>query len=229
MIISHKHKFIFIKTAKTAGSSIEIALSKICGPKDVLTPLSDEEEKIRQSLGYRGAQNFIIPFRQYKLLDWLKLVYYKKRVRFIHHMSVPEIRWYLESSIWDNYFKFCFERNPWDKMISYYFWNKGEESHKSIEQFLLSGEGGDIRGFDLYSIGGIPVVDRVFLFEEMAQSLQEISVKLKLEEPLSLPAYKAKGSVRKDKRHYREILNKGEADIISKVFAREIKYFSYEF
>ena len=37
MIISHKHKFIFIKTVKTAGTSIDIALSKICEPQDIIT------------------------------------------------------------------------------------------------------------------------------------------------------------------------------------------------
>ena len=37
MIISHKHKFIFIKTRKTAGSSIEHYLSKYLGPDDICT------------------------------------------------------------------------------------------------------------------------------------------------------------------------------------------------
>jgi enoyl-CoA hydratase len=36
MIISHKHKFIFIKTIRTAGTSIEIALSEKCGSEDEL-------------------------------------------------------------------------------------------------------------------------------------------------------------------------------------------------
>ena len=39
MIISHKYKFIFIKTRKTAGSSIEYNLSNYLGDDDVITPL----------------------------------------------------------------------------------------------------------------------------------------------------------------------------------------------
>ena len=36
MIISHKHKFIFIKTKKTTGTSVEIFLSNICGLDDIV-------------------------------------------------------------------------------------------------------------------------------------------------------------------------------------------------
>ena len=38
MIVSHKHKFIFLKTRKTAGTSIQIALSGICDiESDIIT------------------------------------------------------------------------------------------------------------------------------------------------------------------------------------------------
>ena len=44
MIISHKHKFIFIKTFKVSGTSMEIALSRYIGNEDILTPLNLEDE-----------------------------------------------------------------------------------------------------------------------------------------------------------------------------------------
>jgi len=70
MIISHRHRFIFIKLRKTAGTSMEIALSGICGDQDVITPISEEDEKVRREMGFRGPQNTLIPFRYYRQQDW---------------------------------------------------------------------------------------------------------------------------------------------------------------
>ena len=57
MILSHKYKYIFIKSFKTASTSLEIALSKFCGTKDIITPIIDEDEKIRKANGFNGPQN----------------------------------------------------------------------------------------------------------------------------------------------------------------------------
>jgi len=56
MIVSHEHKFIFLKTKKTAGTSIELALTELCGPQDVITPLTEIDEA-RRTNG-RGPQNW---------------------------------------------------------------------------------------------------------------------------------------------------------------------------
>src|SRR6267142_1926583 len=56
MIISHQHKFIFIKTQKTAGTSIEVFLSQQCGPGDIVTPIIPRVEG-HQSRNYKGFVN----------------------------------------------------------------------------------------------------------------------------------------------------------------------------
>ncbi len=59
MIVNHRHKFIFLKTRKTAGRSIEIALSQFCDSNDIITPITDEDERTRQEMGFRGPQKAI--------------------------------------------------------------------------------------------------------------------------------------------------------------------------
>lgn len=50
VIVSHEHKFIFMKTRKTASTSVEIALSRVCGERDIITPDLAEDEELRQQI-----------------------------------------------------------------------------------------------------------------------------------------------------------------------------------
>ena len=55
-VVSYAHEMIFLKTRKTAGTSMELWLSAIAGPRDVLTPFDSVDERTRSGLGLR-AQN----------------------------------------------------------------------------------------------------------------------------------------------------------------------------
>ena len=53
MIVSHSHRFIFIKTRKVAGTSVELFLSQFCGEEDIVTTLGPDE-KLREGMGARN-------------------------------------------------------------------------------------------------------------------------------------------------------------------------------
>ena len=54
---------------------------------------------------------------------------------YYEHMAARRIRELIGQDIWDSYFTFCFERNPWDKVVSYYLWKK----HGQQKPMLQSG------------------------------------------------------------------------------------------
>ena len=231
MIISHKHRFIFIKTEKTAGTSIEIALSKFCGPDDVITPISPDDEAIRREKGHRGPQHHLAPPWEYGWRDMKALATKgRRKLRFYNHAPASHIRPRVSDRVWRDYFKFCFERNPWDRVISAYYWKSASRVQRhSLSDFVDSPKILSLkqRGIGAYTIDGKVAVDRVCRFESVTEDLEEVRSLLKLPEPLDLPF--AKSASRQDKRSYREILSDAERDKISKLFAEEIALMGYAF
>ncbi|NEP06601.1 MAG: sulfotransferase family protein [Okeania sp. SIO2G4] len=54
---------------------------------------------------------------------------YKK---YFNHITAKEIKNVIKSSIWDSYYKFCFERNPFERAISWYYFSCRNKSIKFI-------------------------------------------------------------------------------------------------
>ena len=228
MIISHKYKFIFIRTHKTAGTSIEIELSKFCGEEDVITPISLKDEAIRRKLGYRGSQNYVESWLKYEFKDWVRLfAELQRKKKFVGHMLAKEIRQKIGDDIWNSYFKFCFERNPWDKVISFYFFQHRKESRPLLSEFILSGEASQVSDYDLYTCDGKIIVDYIGRYENLDSELELIDERLGFPERLQIA--RAKGNFREDRRHYRLLLGDEEKKRISIDLAKEISYFGYEF
>ena len=115
MILSYKYKFIFIKTAKTAGTSIEVFLSQRCGPQDIVTPIAPRVEG-HQPRNYEGLIN-PVP----EILEQPGKFFFALRhsmtscTKFYNHMPACEVKQRVPAEVWNGYFKFCVERNPWDK------------------------------------------------------------------------------------------------------------------
>ncbi len=228
MIISHKHKFIFLKTNKTAGTSIEIALSKFCGANDIITPITPEDEEVREKLGYTAPQNYFLPLSSYGFSDIAKWAIKGKKKQFYNHITAQEIKALVDEDVWNTYYKFCIERNPWDRCISQYYWKYRAGSKSTISEFVNSNEPLVLKkkGYDLYTINGNLAVDKVCKFENLADELKEVCNKVGITEKLELP--KAKSKFRKDKRHYKDVLSDADRDRVASLFRDEINLMGYE-
>jgi hypothetical protein len=229
MIISHKYKFIFIKTAKTAGTSIEVFLSKLCGPKDIVTPIGPPVEE-HQPRNYEGFINPIpeILERPGKLFSALRRSI-TSREKFYNHMPAVEIRNRVPTNVWNNYFKFCVERNPWDKLLSHYHMHAAREAGSlTLDQYLARGRF-PINYFRYTDRSGTKIiVDRVVRYENLAAQLSEIFSQLQIPFDGTL-GVAAKSEYRTDRRPYQETFNQEQRKIVAEAFAKEIELHGYRF
>lgn len=209
MLVSHQHKFIFVRCRKTASTSTEIHLSKWVGPRDIVTSFCERDELLRLEEGGVPPQN-----QKHGDLE------------FFNHMPAQALAAALPKE-WAKYFKFCFERNPWDKVISLYFHRHKKTPRISFDEFLASNEALDARNYPLYTIEGRVAVDRVARYENLLVELCEICEMLGIPRPTSLAS--AKSQFRQDRRHYREFLSSDHRAYIDRAFADEIELHRYRF
>ena len=156
MIISHKYKFIFVKTRKTAGTSMEVTLSKYCGPDDVLTEINPPEE------GHE-PRNF-----------WIDK---DAGLKFYNHMPASEIKAQVGDEIWKSYFKFCYERHPYVKSISLFHMHRhhfqGDKSGFTFDKWLHPKN--VPVDFFMYTDGaGAPMVDQIFRYKSLSETFPAI-------------------------------------------------------
>jgi len=229
VIVCHEHKFIFLKTRKTAGTSAEMLLSSFCGESDVITQFGVVDEKKRRDMGIRASQNFYVPYRKFSPWDWARLCIKFRRAYMWEHMPAELVSQRLDKDVWNSYLKFGIERNPWDKAISLYYWRTHEMNPRpSISDFLRTVDRTTLSNYGIYSIRGEIVVDRILQFARLEEELTSVASDLGIsDDQLVLP--KAKTGYRRSKRSYRELLCDEDRQLIASVCSREIEKFGYEF
>lgn len=205
MILSHERKFIFIKTPKTAGTSVEIALSQFCGPRDIITPITPSDEDVRRRLGFRTQQNYRASLLQRVSNRALSLAGVEPtHTGFRNHASAAEIKRQIQPQVWERYFKFSIVRNPFTRTISAYFWRKqmsearGEPFNVSFSDYLAADPTMVTSISRVTHLNGKPAADFYIRFEHFEEDLATVADRLGLPQNpyMVMRSIKAKSGVR---------------------------------
>ena len=231
MIISHKHRFIFIKTRKTAGTSIEALLARRCGPDDILTPLVPHEAG-HAAQHDRGRWN---PLRETvealacgdpaalraTASDW------RHRRRFFKHIPARLVRARIGAETWRTYTTFCVERNPFDKTVSHYHMLRARGVVSDFDDYLE--RGALCWNAPLYTDrAGRVIVDAVLPYEGLDAALGAVMARLGLpyEGRIGL---RAKSGTRPANSAYRDVLTPGQRARLEAAFTTECRLHGYRF
>ena len=243
MIIAHSHRFIFIKTKKTAGTSIEVYLSPLLEDEDVVTPVGMEEATAdHRPRNYRGRRNtlgeafgLIGAPTQWKRVDGggaLRSVgHMLKGKAFYNHISAYRAKGRVGPETWNSYFTFAVERNPWDKAISQYYWKARRRPGYTFDAFVKEGDPGVNHPRYCHPITGEIMVDRIIYYHRLNQELGELFAELGIPYWGSLDVH-AKSTTRRERKPYQELFL-GELapyrKAIETLCAREIELHGWDF
>lgn len=213
-MISHKHKFIFIHIPKCAGSSI----------RDF----------------YFDTPNLNWRKPNYELLyGWCP-----KRQIHLQHATTKQL---LETDLidkndWNNYFKFTFVRNPWDRAYSSYLWvMKDRKINDSFRNFILGEglfmdvlrDGQDMNNrachkwkqTEFFNTSEDYKIDFIGHFENLNNDISLINKTLGIEKKFKIHSNKSE----KGAKHYSLFYNKKNSDLIKEIYKNDIETFGYTF
>jgi hypothetical protein len=219
MLVSHRKKFIYTKTEKTAGTSVESYFEKYCMPKGAWEFAHSREEYVSEKgiIGYRGNN--------------------ARENKWYNHMPAIEIRDKIGSSIWSKYFKFCVIRNPFDKLVSGFFFQQKKLKEFFKEEVMESKDlteafkswiknGGFINDRDKYFVNGGICVDYFIRYENLKNDIEHVCYILSIPfEPESLPKLKAGFRIRKIP--LIDFYDEKTIQIVCRRYKFELEYFNY--
>jgi hypothetical protein len=251
-IICHSHKFIFLKTRKTAGSSIEISLARFCGPEDTVVPPKEGDEygvlprnlrKDPTAAGFSDHVEFLRlflravvrrkPLRLNKMKDH---AYSRYGLRIKEHADAARMRAAVGEGIWNSYFKFCIERNPWERLVSFYRWRSKQLAKpldfKSFVKAALTADTATQKrvraihfsNWPFYTIEDQPVLDYIGRFERLDEELSFIADKIGIPWDGWLPQAKSFGPPANG---YHELFDQELRELCEQAFRKEAELFGY--
>lgn len=224
MIVLHEQHMIFLKTRKTAGTSLEIALSSLAGPGDIVTRLIPEDEDARFRATAVTPRNHMVPLLRYRYRDLARLVAKRTRPSLTSHSPAERVKAAVGERVWRTYFKFAVERNPFDRIESLYWWvTRSSSTRPTLHEFVRTLPETRLSNYPIYSIGDVYAVDRLLRYEDLEAELQRLEV----DRGITLPELpRAKSAVRPTTMAP-HCLDPGTRDLIAKACRREIALLGY--
>ncbi len=149
-----------------------------------------------------------------------------RRNAFYNHIDAQRIRDRVGARIWNSYFKFCFERDPWDKVVSQFYFRRSRtdvETPATFREFVLQGP--LVTDWSLYSLDGQPAMDFIGRFEHLEDDLREALTRIGIDAPVELS--REKSASRADPTRPDATFTPELDARIATVFAREIRHFGY--
>lgn len=200
-MISFQKRFLFVHIPKTAGNSIQSVLREYS--EDQLVALRKEQD---------GVERFGLRNPRYQI---------KK------HSTLAEYRAALGEADFGNLYKFTCVRNPWDRMVSYYFtptqateaWDKKKFS-RIVSSALSVGE---YLQLDKDEKDPFANVNCVMRFESLPDDFRRVCTALNIS-PVALPQYN-----RSNRKHYSRYYDNNLRELVRKRFVAEIERFGYAF
>lgn len=170
VLVSHNHGFVFLKTRKTGGTSVELALEPLCRPAGA--SVSEATPAIIGAEGVVGRR--LTPLRggarTRPAIDWR------------NHMPAAEIRDALGADVWRRYRRVTTVRDPFDAAVSRYHWQLARRGLPEAADFadtraafrdLVTGPSYE-SDHDLVHLDGAFAADRVIRFETLAADLAAV-------------------------------------------------------
>jgi hypothetical protein len=174
VMVSHTHEFIFLKSRKTAGTTIEMVLEPLCGP--ARAEVTEATPARITAQGIVGRRVLGRP-KRIKLLQKLGL-----GTDWGNHMTAAEVRAALGPARWDRYRKITAIRNPFDRAVSSFHWQESRAGVPAEEDFAT------VRARfndwvartkpnsdkDVLFLDGVFACDEAIRFEKLAEELQAL-------------------------------------------------------
>jgi hypothetical protein len=208
-MIFHKHRAIFVHIPKAGGTSIENLL------------WLEDKPRTEEDLW----MGFVKPF------------YNKYQTGGLQHLLAKQIQIEVTTDVFNKYYKFCIVRNPWDKAVSQFtYMNKradlrdfiGMKEGSTFEQYLgLITKKEHVQWKSqvdfVFNEQGDCLVDDIFKLEDIGELFNKLSSKLSLN--IKEIPHHNKGN----RKHYSEYYSVETKEIVSEIYADDIKQFQYTF